>query len=303
MKKLFLLVSLAFIASTSFAQWQWGITFDNSTFLNRIYRDTVSNPNCIWQIGRPTKTVFTAAHSAPKAIVTDTLHAAPANDTSIFYLKHVRTQTMSWHFFALHFYFQLNGDSTDIGKVEISPDTGHTWINLMTQDTTYNVIWQSPKPTLNGSTSGWQYFNISMQQWASYPAFGGGPYPVLVTADTILFRFTYISDSSSAPHDGWMIDDISLEDWFEGIPEIQNNKAITLSPNPFNTQTTITVNGTFQNPTLYLYNLMGQEVNTISIGTKKQITIPRNQLPSGLYFYKLIEENNNILGVGKVVVE
>jgi hypothetical protein len=65
-------------------------------------------------------------------------------------------------------------------------------------------------------------------QWAS----GYGTFPIYMTADTILFRFTYFTDSSSIPHDGWMMDDFMLEDWFEGIEEIQNDNLISISPNP-----------------------------------------------------------------------
>ncbi len=34
----------------------------------------------------------------------------------------------------------------------------------------------------------------------------------------------------------------------------------------------------------------------------KQITIPRNNIPAGMYFYKLIEDNKEVLGIGKLVI-
>ncbi|MEI6815190.1 MAG: T9SS type A sorting domain-containing protein [Bacteroidota bacterium] len=305
MKNLVLIFLLAIIANTSVAQWLWNIDFENPQYLNRVYRDTVSNPNCIWQIGQPIKAIFTGAHSVPNAIVTDTLYPAPANDTSIFYLKHVRNQLQPWHWFTLNFYYQMNGDSMDIGKIEISPDTGHTWINIMTEDTIYNIQWLMTKPTLTGNTSGWQFFSINMEQWASYPAMGGGPYPILITADTVLFRFTYISDSSSTPHDGWMIDDFTLEDWYEGIPEIQNSNSVMLSPNPFNNQTTLNLQSikNENQKSLLIYNVLGQEVRNIFVGTSTSITINRNNLPSGMYFYKLMDDGPTVLGMGKMMME
>ena len=39
------------------------------------------------------------------------------------------------------------------------------------------------------------------------------------------------------------------------------------------------------------------------MGTNKQVTITRNNLPAGMYFYKLVEENKEVLGVGKMLVE
>lgn len=69
----------------------------------------------------------------------------------------------------------MDGDSTDFGTIEISPDTGHTWLNVLTQDTTFLMTWQTPKPTLTGSTTGWQSFNLGIENWAS----GWGTFPNL----------------------------------------------------------------------------------------------------------------------------
>ncbi|MEI6815716.1 MAG: T9SS type A sorting domain-containing protein [Bacteroidota bacterium] len=78
---------------------------------------------------------------------------------------------------------------------------------------------------------------------------------------------------------------------------------LLLSPNPFTTTTTLSLQGAYHNPTLFIYNLLGQEVRSIPVGTNKQITIPRNQLPVGMYFYKLIEDNKEVLGTGKMIIE
>ncbi len=285
MRKLLLLISLTLTAVTSFGQSGWGVDFDSPLYLDRIVRDTISNPNCIWQVGHPNKTVFTSAHSVPNVIVTDTLNPVPVNDTSIFYLKHVRDNIIQpFHIFVLHFLYQMDGDSTDFGTIEISPDTGHTWINLLNQDTTFQFNWSSPKPTLTGSTSGWTSFDLDMETWASYPIFGGGPFPILLTADTILFRFTYITDSSSAPHDGWMIDDFNLEDWAEGILEIQNDNLISISPNPTSDELRIHRTKVSANSRIQILSYTGQVLydNSNLIGE----TIDTQQLTNGIYLLK-----------------
>lgn len=280
MKKLLLSISLTFVAATSFGQFGWGIDFDTPWYLDRIVRDTISNPNCIWQVGHPSKTVFTSAHSVPNVIVTDTLNPVPANDTSIFYLKHVRDQFQPFHIFVLHFWYQMDGDSTDFGTIEISPDTGHTWINVLTQDTTFQMNWQTPKPTLTGSTSGWTSFNLGMENWAS----GWGTFPIAMTADTILFRFTYITDSSSTPHDGWMIDDFNLEDWAEGIVEIQNDNLISISPNPTSDELRVHRTKASDNSKIQILNYTGQVLydNSNFIGEN----IDTRQLSNGVYLLK-----------------
>ena len=72
---------------------------------------------------------------------------------------------------------------------------------------------------------------------------------------------------------------------------------------PKDFSTTLTLQGTYHNPSLFIYNLLGQEVRSIPVGTNTQLTINREHLASGMYFYKVIDENNNILGIGKLIAE
>ncbi len=287
MKKILLSISLTVIAATSFGQILWGIDFDTPFYLDRIDRDTISNPNCTWQVGHPNKTVFTSAYSVPNAIVTDTLNPVPVNDTSIFYLKHVRNQNSIFHYFRLGFWFQMDGDSTDFGTIEISPDTGSTWINLLKKDTTYLINWHSFKPTLTGSTSGWQWFELDMLQWAS----GWGNFPIAMTADTILFRFTYITDSNSTPHDGWMIDDFVLEDSFESvIEEIQNANLISISPNPTTDELIIHRKKISDHSKIQILNFTGQVLYEKTNFNGE--TIDTRQLSNGIYLLKYSDTKN-----------
>jgi hypothetical protein len=256
MKTILLTISLTMLATISFGQFEWGIDFDPPYYQyvsDRIIIDTVSNINCLWQVGHPSKVVFSSAFSNPNAIVTDTSNAVPSNDTSIFYIKHVRDQFAPFHIFGLHFKYQMDGDATDRGIIEISPDTGNTWINPLTQDTTFHMVWYSPKPTLKGSTTDWQTFDLYMNEWAT----GWATFPIYLSADTILFRFTYITDNNSTIKDGWIIDNIEIEDWWEGIEEY--NKDLTIIyPNPVSDKINIsnTVKGSKQ--TIQITNLVGQ---------------------------------------------
>jgi len=297
MKTVALTFLLATLAVTSFAQWAWGVDFDTPLYEDRIVRDTISNPNCIWQVGHPTKTVFTSAYSVPNAIVTDTSSPVPARDTSIFYLRHVRNQLLPFHIFTLHFWYQMDGDPTDFGTIEISPDTGNTWVNVLTEDATYQMYWLSPKPTLTGSTVGWQSFDLDLGQWASNAA--GGPFPVFMTADTILFRFTYVTDSGSLPHDGWIIDDFHLEDWFEGIHEVRNDNLITVSPNPTSDVLRIHRLKAGDRQQIQIVNYTGQIIynNPNFVGE----TVDIRQLPNGVYLLKY--SDTKTFSVKKFVVQ
>lgn len=72
-------------------------------------------------------------------------------------------------------------------------------------------------------------------------------------------------------------------------------------PNPFSATTTITINEEelINKPSLTIYTAFGAEVlNTVL--TKKITTVETNILPSGIYFYKL-SENNKILKSGELI--
>lgn len=280
MKKISLVMILAIIAATSFGQAAWELNFEVSWYLNRIYKDTISSQNYSWQIGQPSKGVFNSAYSVPNAIVTDTLNPVPANDTSTFYLIHQRDNTGPFHIFGLSFWYQLDGDSTDFGRIEVSPDGGINWIDMLTQDSIYQFYWMLPKPTLSGSTIGWEAFSVNMENWAS----AQWGFPILMTADTILFRFTYITDSSSTAHDGWIIDNFHLEDWWSGIDEIRDDNLISISPNPTSDKLTILrVKGSYD-CTIQIMNSSG---NMVFYNTSFFLeSIDTKQFKNGIYFLK-----------------
>jgi len=79
------------------------------------------------------------------------------------------------------------------------------------------------------------------------------------------------------------------------------NGAVTIYPNPFSTSTTIMINDASQNIKceLRIYNILGKEVSNTTI-TKQLTTLQTSSLPSGIYFYKLIG-NNNIIQSGKLI--
>jgi len=86
------------------------------------------------------------------------------------------------------------------------------------------------------------------------------------------------------------------------LREIGNqNTAITISPNPFSSQTNIHTNKVFKNATLTVYNLCGQQVEQIKNIFGWTIALYRDNLPSGLYFLRLTE-NSETLAVDKLII-
>ena len=73
------------------------------------------------------------------------------------------------------------------------------------------------------------------------------------------------------------------------------------SPNPFSEQTTLQTDKILKDATLTVYNSLGQQVKQIEHVLGQTVIFNRNDLPSGLYFIQLIE-NNQTLTNNKLII-
>lgn len=80
-----------------------------------------------------------------------------------------------------------------------------------------------------------------------------------------------------------------------------NNNDISISPNPFSHSTQITLNQTYQNIALAVYDIQGKQVAQQHYTNCSQIQLHRNQLTSGLYFVKLTLDDKAVQTVKMVV--
>jgi len=284
MKLIFTLIALL-LCNTAYTQWIFENTFESpkNLYNDRFIIDTANYPNNIWQIGEPQKTIFNSAHSYPNAIITDTITPYPPNDTSVFYFKVVSYNPTSSppHWYALvgfSFNFRLDIDSGEIAKVEISTDSSTHWVDLLAEDTTYDIMWINGKPDLSQSSNGWKYFDIQFLSWGNKIK----SYPHYITRDTTLVRFTFISDSTDTSKDGWMMDNFRTYNVTENVETITNNNLISIYPNPAGDYIYIKANyNYYAKPEVVIYNLQGQEV----YATKE---LPQSgylhvNLPAGMY--------------------
>jgi hypothetical protein len=248
--------------------------------------DTTSNPNNVWQIGAPQKTIISSAYSTPNLIITDTINHYPPNDTSVFIFKHIDNGGYSYHHSAeLAGYYKVNSDSlNDYGTIEISLDKGTTWVNLIT-DTVYSdyYYWQTEKPTLTGNSDGWKNFWVRLEDL-------GIVFPIEF-GDTILIKFTFISDAIENNLDGLAYDNFQFCDGWEGIEEVKDNSLIEIYPNPTNNLLFIVRKKQPKLETIQLYTYSGQLL--FEDGNFKSNFIDTRQLnlPLGLYFLKYSTEN------------
>ncbi|MBI4932010.1 MAG: T9SS type A sorting domain-containing protein [Bacteroidetes bacterium] len=89
-----------------------------------------------------------------------------------------------------------------------------------------------------------------------------------------------------------------------GISEYNSSFTISINPNPFSTQTTLQIdpvgnlsNGAgipLHNATLTIYNSFGQAVKQIKNISGQTVTLTRDNLPGGLYFFRITQDNKTI---------
>ena len=84
-----------------------------------------------------------------------------------------------------------------------------------------------------------------------------------------------------------------------GIDEPAFKENIRIYPNPFSNETTLELPD--KELTFVLYNVLGKEVKRMDKIHSPKITIRRGDLPSGIYFYKIID-NSYTLNTGKLII-
>jgi hypothetical protein len=77
---------------------------------------------------------------------------------------------------------------------------------------------------------------------------------------------------------------------------------ISISPNPFSTQTVLQIVDFLQNATLTVDNCFGQRVGEIKNINGQRITFNRDNWPPGLYFIRLTQDNKT-LAIEKLVIQ
>lgn len=295
-------VSLIISSSLSAQSPCWGgatiypINFDDGLCMEGLYIDTSSNANNIWEIGIPQKNTFISAHSVPNVIVTDKLNPYPANDTSSFIIYHVAGAGFYFNYAAaIEGYYSVNSDSlNDFGSIELSPDNGNTWYDIV-NDVSFASSWWSSIPTLTGNSNGWNYFYFDV---LSANGILG-----IVSGDTLQYRFTFISDNNPESLDGLMFDNFVFQDYIEGIDEpgfnqIQSNAF----PNPVTNKVTIEFDNPLQTAfEITVIDAVGKEILERSGLNKDSATLDISELEAGIYTYIIQSPESKAWSSGKIV--
>jgi hypothetical protein len=99
----------------------------------------------------------------------------------------------------------------------------------------------------------------------------------------------------------WTYDSSYQCELINPIKNIKFQRQISITPNPFSLFTTITVNENLKNADLVIYNTLGQEVKSIKNISGQIVEFQRDNLPVGVYFLRLIQENKIIVNQ-KVII-
>jgi hypothetical protein len=102
----------------------------------------------------------------------------------------------------------------------------------------------------------------------------------------------FVSDYNSA---------VGCELILNGTPEISITDKHSVFPNPFSIETTIKLNAHLMNGTLTIINSFGQQMIQTEGISGREIQFYRDNLPSGIYFL-LIKDDNKIIASHKLVI-
>ncbi|HOW30305.1 MAG TPA: T9SS type A sorting domain-containing protein [Bacteroidales bacterium] len=280
MRKLLLFAAIILGYEFCYAQWSWDITFDHGSGLDRIILPEGNNG--LWQIGTPSKSIFNEANSSPDAIVTDTSNPYPPGDTASFIVVHFAADGWEVNYPKIDVggWYYVHSDSlTDYGFIEFSADKGETW-TLVDSANSGCCSWGASQeyPVFTGNSNGWKHFYYCL--CTTVPVEFG---------DTVLYRFTFISDANQTFKDGLMFDDLHFEDWGEGIDEKPNNRLISISPNPAARILRISTARSFSKKSLLIYDLTGKIIYENQDFSSEYIDISR--FPDGMYVIRFVVQD------------
>ena len=170
--------------------------------------DSVYPAGC-WQVGTPTKPVFTSAFSPGKALVTDTLLPHPAN--TMCYAEFTLLTT-DWDYLGrtIQYKQQLDMDTTSQASVEVFDPGLQTWrrFGALTGGDEY-VVGQSGDGTgytWTCSSGGWEDVWLEAPCWGLF--WSEGEKDAEWYDPLMRLRFVFESLGNPDSLDGWMIDNV-----------------------------------------------------------------------------------------------
>lgn len=203
----------------------------------------------------------------------------------------------------------LSGTLAQVDQAFASTMTGSATVKLYSGTGTSGSLLYTGGVTISGTTNFWQSFTIStpvalvageVYTWELIPIQGGGipdPFAIQIAGPDdaypggqssfgitwdYVFR-TYVSTTVGIGATG------------------TSSSSVEIYPNPFSQQTTLRSDQPLRNASFTLYNAQGQQVKKMDQISGETVILQRDNLPRGIYFLHL-GENNATRPLGKLVV-
>lgn len=216
----------------------------------------------------------------------------------------------------MEFWHKYDMDTlTDIGIIEASYDGGNSWV-LINDTSEVSPIgsyfwWDNDfhasdgnytnHPLITtGKSDGWELSRFNWEWWIPVKTD-----TIIYPLDSLMIKFTFISDANETNKEGWMIDDIltASAEWqlCSDIKETINNN-FRIFPNPFSQQMTIESVEDLKGSDMIIYNSTGIIIKEFHMASGHSITVQQDNLSSGIY-YLVIMKNGKILGTNKILID
>jgi Secretion system C-terminal sorting domain len=166
----------------------------------------------------------------------------------------------------------------DSFRVQYSLDCGGTWNNI------FGVLSLNTMANNSGGVLATNFIPTT-QQW-KIQNLPSSALNVLNNKSNVKIRFYFKSDPNQVGSNNIFIDQINIQSNSQtSLIELENNK-LWVYPNPAKDLLYIESDLTMNNETIFIYNLLGDEVLRKETIQNAQTTLAINNLPQGVYFVK-----------------
>jgi hypothetical protein len=98
------------------------------------------------------------------------------------------------------------------------------------------------------------------------------------------------------------IDNIKIPGGTTDIPAVASSPSVKVYPNPNNGQFTIGLTNATGNPSVKIYNVLGEEVYTSTLRNETN-EVNLSSQPKGIYIYRIFTETGSAISTGRLVIE